>query len=110
MGELFLGKPDDLVLAFDVILQETGGWGEMTVGTAKNCIVFTSCKAWLILRPMTKELDVKFYYSEIIPSERVRKTTAYGKKYAHHIRVRSEREVDEELFDLLRKGHEFSLD
>lgn len=110
IGELFLDKPDELVLAFDTLVQQTASWGPMSIGAAKYSIVFASPKAWLIVKPMRRELDVKFYAEEVIPSERIRKTTAYGNKYAHHIRLRSEEEVDDEVLDLLKSGYRFSLD
>ena len=43
---------------------------------------FTNNKAWLIVKPMSKELDVKFYYSENIHSPHIKKTTLWGKKCA----------------------------
>ena len=82
MGELFVDKPDELVLAFDAIIEGTSHWEPNTVGASINTIVFTSQKAWLIVKPMTKE---------------------------HHIRLKSVEEVDAEVFRLLKMGHEYSL-
>ncbi len=109
MGELFVGKPDELVLAFNAILEGTTHWEPNTIGASINTIVFTSRKAWLIIRPMTKELDVKFYDHEKLESEALKKVSAFGKKYAHHIRLKSAEEVDAEVFRLLKIGHEYSL-
>lgn len=109
LGELFLGKPDDLVLAFDDILLAVANWEPNHVGTATKSIVFTSQKAWLIIKPMRKELDVKFYLDKPLESGRLKKVTALGKKYAHHIRVQTPEQVNSELIDLLRQGYEFSL-
>ncbi len=63
MGELFLGKPDELVLALDKLLVLTADWQPNEVGVAKNAIVSTSKKAWLIVKPMSKKLDIKFYHT-----------------------------------------------
>jgi len=109
MGELFVDKPDELVLAFDAIIEGTSHWEPNTVGASINTIVFTSQKAWLIVKPMTKELDVKFYFDEILESDALKKVSAFGKKYAHHIRLKSVEEVDAEVFRLLKMGHEYSL-
>jgi len=109
MGELFLGKPDELVLAFDAILQQVVHWGEMSVGTATHSIVFTSKKAWLIIKPMKQELDVKFYNKEILESDRVKKTTDYRNKFAHHIRLQHPEQVDKELLRILKVGYVYSL-
>ncbi len=109
MGELFLGKPDNLVLAFDALLMEVSKWTPCSAGTAKNSIVFASKKAWLIVKPMTKELDLKFYNDEPLDSYRLKKVSASFGKYAHHIRVKSEVELDQELYAILRIGFNHSL-
>ena len=111
MGELFIGKPDELVLVFDAILQHTADWEPNTIGTAKNSIVFSSQKAWLIVKPMSKVLDLKFYYNEALEQEVLHKVTPWGKKFAHHIRVQQQWELEEnkEIFKLLRLGFDYSL-
>lgn len=109
MAKLFVGKPDELVLAFDAILEGTAQWEPNTAGASINTIVFTSRKAWLIVRPMTKELDVKFYNDEKLESDALKKVSAFGKRYAYHIRLKSAEEVDGEVFRLLKMGHEYSL-
>ncbi|MBP2831092.1 hypothetical protein J8281_02730 [Aquimarina sp. U1-2] len=109
MGVLFLKKPDDLVLAFDKLLILTSQWEPNEVGVSKHSIVFTSKKAWLIVKPMQRVLDIKFYFDEELTSERIFKRAPWGKKYAHHIRVTTAEEIDDEIVSLLRKGFEFSL-
>ena len=109
MGELFLGKPDDLVLAFDKILQEVAGWAPNEVATAKHSIVFTSKKAWLIVKPMKSVLNLKFYYGDTLHSERIKNVVLHGKKMAHNIRVKNEYDIDEEIMQLLKKGFQFSI-
>ena len=110
IGELFLGKPDELVLAFDTIMTQVMEWQPNSVGAAKYAVVFTNKKAWLIIKPMTKELDVKFYYSERLESDALKKVAPFGKKFAHHIRVRSEFEVDDEVMRLLRMGFDYAME
>lgn len=109
LGLLFLDKPDNLVLAFDGIMSAVLQWEPNAMGASKNAIVFTNKKAWLILRPMAKELDLKFYYDEVIPHPLVKKTAEYKGKFAHHLRIKEEIEITPELLALLRKGFEFAL-
>lgn len=109
MGELFLGKPDALVLALDKLLIETSNWMPNEVGVAKNTIVFTSKKAWLIVRPMKNVLDIKFYYSEELESDIIHKRSPWSNKFAHHIRVENATQLNQEVFELLRKGFDYSL-
>ena len=87
IDELFEGKPDRLIVAFDKLLVSVIDWEPCSVGMSTKSIVFSKEKAWLIVRPMSKELDLKFYYSEVIQSPRIKKSSLWGKKYAHHIRI-----------------------
>ena len=109
IGELFLGKPDYLVLSFDRLVSAVGNWEPQSFGPSVNTIVFTNKKAWLIVRPMSKELDLKFYSNEIIESGLIKKTQAYGELIAYHIRIKEEHEVTSELINLLRKGFDYAL-
>ncbi len=109
IDDLFKGKPPELLLAFDKLLVEVIDWEPCGVGAAKKAIVFSSQKAWLIVRPMSKELDLKFYYGERIENEQIKKVQMWGKKFAHHIRVNNEYQLTEEVFQLLKKGHTFSM-
>lgn len=109
IGEFFIGKPDELVLAFDFILQSVAQWEPNSVGSATRSIVFTSKKAWLIIKPMKTELDVKFYYDSPIESGVLKKVTDFYGKFAHHIRIKSPEQIDGEVLRLLRMGYEYSL-
>jgi hypothetical protein len=109
IGELFLGKPDELVLAFDVLLQTTASWAPNSFGAATHSIVFTNSKAWLIIKPMKTVLDIKFYYDEEIPSDRFHKIGNYFGKFAHHIRVSDAEQLDKEFFELIRIGYDYAI-
>lgn len=109
LDALFENKPDDILLVFDRIMMEVVNWEPCSLGVAKKAIVFTSKKAWLIARPMSKVLDIKFYNDEPLDSQLFHKIDMWGKKYAHHIRLKNEEEVTEEVFELLKIGHLFSL-
>lgn len=78
VGELFQNKSDELVLAFDGILCVSENWKPNTYGADKHSIVFHSKRAWLIVKPKKKELDLKFYYDSEIESELLHKTTNFS--------------------------------
>lgn len=109
VGELFIGKPDALVLAFDSLQQEVMKWKPNDLSAAKHSVVFTSKKAWLIVKPMKEVLDLKIYHKNELNSVLIHKSTAYPNKRAYHIRIASEAEVSQQLLDLLHKGYSYSL-
>ena len=109
IGELFLEKPDELVLAYDDIIQHIQHWKPFSQGASVHSIIVTSKKAWLIIKPMKKELDVKFYTDQPIASDRIKKITEYRNKFAHHIRISDPMQVDQEVFALLRDGFNYSI-
>lgn len=109
LGSLFEGKPDDLVIAFDDILQMLTQWEPFHIGVAVHSIVVTSKKAWLIIKPMKKELDLKFYCDRPVESDRIKRVTEYRGKYAHHIRVATPEQLTEGVYGLLREGFEWSM-
>ncbi|MEL7145989.1 MAG: DUF5655 domain-containing protein [Bacteroidota bacterium] len=109
IGELFIGKPDHLVLAFDRIMTIVMAWEPNYMGPSTHTIIFTNKKAWLIVKPMKKELDVKFYCAHKIDSDFVKKHVPYANKIAHHIRIKEEYEVDAEVVDLLKQGYDYAM-
>jgi hypothetical protein len=68
IDDLFEKRADNVILAFESVLNVTMDWEPQSVGASVNTVIFTNKKAWLIVRPMTKELDLKFYYSEPLDS------------------------------------------
>jgi hypothetical protein len=46
---------------------------------------------------------------ENLDSTSIHKIVPWGRKFAHHVRISSPEEVDQELFGLLRKAHAYSL-
>ena len=109
IDDLFVDRPDHLVLAFDTLMTLVLHWEPVSFGASANTIVFTNSKAFLIVRPMTKVLDIKFYYDEPLSSEKLHKVSAFYGKYAHHIRIADEAEITDEVIELIRKGFEFGL-
>jgi len=107
IDDIFQGKSENLIHAFDQVLISVIDWEPCSVGASTKSIVFTKEKAWLIAKPMAKELDLKFYYSEKIDHPLIKKTTVFRDIHAHHIRISDESEVTDELITLLRKGYDF---
>ncbi len=110
MDDIFAEAPDHLLLAFDRILQHVMVWEPCTVGPARKSVVFANKAAWLIIKPMSKQLDVKFYYGSPIDHAKVKRITEYRGKYAHHIRVSNEEEITTEVLELLKMGYDFAME
>lgn len=110
MDDIFADAPDHLLLAFDRLLQHVMMWEPCTVGPARKSVVFANKSAWLIVKPMAKKLDVKFYYGSPIDHAKISRITEYRGKYAHHIRVSTEEEITTEVLELLKTGYDFAME
>jgi hypothetical protein len=106
LDSLFAGRPAELVLVFDKLLAEVADWEGVLVGTTPNCIVFTRRQTFLVIRPIKKELDVKFYSKIVHPEKPVYKSAASGNKFENHIRVSLLDDLRPALFTLLRESYE----
>src|ERR1700712_4186984 len=105
LDSLFKGRPAELVLVFDKILAEVADWEGVLVGTTPNCIVFTRRLTFLVIRPMKKELDIKFYSKAPHPEKPVYKSTAAGKKFENHIHISLLDDLRPALFSYLRESY-----
>lgn len=105
LDTLFAGRPKELVLVFDKILAEVADWEGVLVGTTPNCIVFTHRLTFLVIRPMKKELDIKFYSTVAHPEKPVFKSTKLGNKFENHIRIAQLDDLRPALFVYLRDSY-----
>jgi hypothetical protein len=105
VDSLFEGRPAELVLVFDKILAEVADWDGVLVGTTPNCIVFTRRWVFLVIRPMKKELDIKFYSKVVHPEKPVVKSVAVGNKFENHIRISLLDDLRPALFVYLRESY-----
>jgi hypothetical protein len=101
IDSLFDGKDKELILVFDKILAEVAGWDGVLVSTTPHCIVFVHRYTFLIIRPMKKALDVKFYSKTMLHGNLIIKSTGYEGKFENHIRVTALDELNQQLFSYL---------
>jgi hypothetical protein len=106
LDSLFLGRSPELVLVFDKLLAEVVDWEGVLVGTTPNCIVFTRRLTFLVIRPMKKELDLKFYSKMLHPEKPVLKSVASGNKFENHIRIALLDDLRPALFNYLRESYQ----
>jgi hypothetical protein len=109
LEDIFENRPDHLLLAFDTIMQTVMEWKPNSLGIAVHSAVFTNKKAWLIVKPLKKVLDVKFYYNSPIESDSFHKIQEYNGKFSHHYRIAHEEQLDQSFFEQLRRGFEYGM-
>jgi len=93
IDDLFLDKTDEIVLAFDAIYQ-------------KNCIVFLRNKTFLVIKPMKKWLEVKFFSDELIDDDSLHKFGKQGKNYFGIIRFENEHEINQRYLEYFRYSYD----
>lgn len=110
--DIFAGKPDEVHLAFDDVLLAVMDWQPNEVGAAAKAVVFTNKRAWLIVRPMSKLLELSFYSDGILVSPAIHKSGPNMNsktRFRHSIRLSGPGEVSPEVVDLLRLGYDFGM-
>jgi hypothetical protein len=105
IDSLFEGRPPELVLVFDKILAEVAGWDDVLVSTSKNCIVFVHRRTFLVIRPMQKQLDVKFYSKTRIESPMIIKSYVHAGKCENNVRPALLTDLSPRLFELIRNSY-----
>src|SRR6202011_3897022 len=101
IDSLFKGKPAELVLVFDKLLAVVADWKDVIVSTTPHCIVFVHRKTFLVIRPMQKVLDVKFYSLTAQTGHPGVNSVFYSGKYAHSIRPKTIDELTPQVFKLI---------
>jgi hypothetical protein len=102
---LFENKAEDLVFVFDKLLSNIIDWDGVNVSATKNCIVFVNSQTFLIVRPMKKELDLKFYTDKSNYEFPIYKTVEYSGRFENHIRVSTLDEIDNQVIDYIKSSY-----
>ena len=105
LDTLFAGRPPELVLVFDKILAEVADWDGVLVSTSPNCIVFVHKQTFFVIRPMQKQLDLKFYSATRLEETMIAKSVAYAGRYVNNVRVALLTDLSPLLFKLIRNSY-----
>lgn len=106
IDSLFEGKPMELMVLFDKILAEVADWENVLVSTTQNCIVFVHRQTFLIIKPMKKDLDLKFYSEKELTGKLVFKSSPHASRFENHIRVSSTDDLAPNLYKHLRHSYD----
>ena len=106
IDSLFEGKAEELTFVFDKLLSEIIDWDNVVVSATKNCIVFVHNQTFLIVRPMKKELDLKFYTEQEQEEEPIIKSIFYSGKYENHIRVSNLEQLTPIIYNYIKQSYQ----
>jgi hypothetical protein len=105
IDSLFEGKAEELVFVFDKLLSEIIDWQNVAVSATQNCIVFVHNQTFLIIRPMKKELDLKFYSATQQEEEPILKSILYSGKFQNHIRVSKLEDLTQTVYSYIKQSY-----
>jgi Domain of unknown function (DUF5655) len=106
IDSLFEGKAEELVFVFDKLLAEIVDWNSVAVSATQNCIVFVHNQTFLIIRPMKKELDLKFYSATQQEEEPIFKSLPYSGKFENHIRVAKLEDLTQNVYAFIKQSYQ----
>jgi hypothetical protein len=107
IDSLFEGKPMELIVVFDKMLAEIADWENVLVSTTQNWIVYVHRQTFLIIKPMKKELDLKFYSEKELIGKFIFKSSSHSSRFENHIRVSTTDDLTPNLYKHLR--HSYNL-
>jgi hypothetical protein len=106
IDSLFAGKKEELILVFDKLLAVIADWDDLTMGATQNCIVFVHHQTFLIIKPMTKALNLKFYSATQQEGLPIIKSTAYSGRFENHIGVADVSDLTPAVFSYIRASYQ----
>lgn len=107
LDSLFAGKPKELEYIFDKILAEVVEWDGVIVSNTQKCVLFVHRQTFLVIRPMSKFLDLQFYSKEELPGPPFLKSKKVSKRFQNHFRISRLEELSPVLIKHLRDSYDF---
>ena len=107
LDSLFAGKPKELEYIFDKILAEVVEWDGVIVSNTQKCVLFVHRQTFLVIRPMSKFLDLQFYSKEELPGPPFLKSKKVSKRFQNHFRISRLEELSPVLIKYLRDSYDF---
>jgi hypothetical protein len=80
-------------------------WDGVAVSATKNCVVFVHNQTFLIIRPMKKQLDLKFYTPTEQDEFPIIKSIFYSGKHENHVRVSELANLNTTIFKQIKESY-----
>jgi len=109
ISELFTQKDPALYLLYLKLEAAVKDWQDVAFSASKTCIVFAAARTFLVVKPMKNALDLSFMLPETREGFPIYKTSMYGKRHEHYIRLYDEEDLSPDVIDLLRLSHELAM-
>lgn len=109
VGELFINRSDELILLYDALASVIGNWDNVEIRAATHSVVFSVGRAFLVLKPMKDQLDLKIYLNEELESELFFKVNKYYGRFQCQIRLQNEWQMTDEFLDLVGLSYNEAL-
>jgi Domain of unknown function (DUF5655) len=105
LEDLFEGKPQVVSDLFDALLLEVIDWENVAFSATKNCIVFTHNRTFLVVKPMQKALNIKFYRTDFSDAPPIFKCVEWSGKYEVHVRLTDLEDLTTGIFNWIRNSY-----
>ena len=106
LNSLFAGKPKELEYVFDKILAEVIDWDGVIINNTRKAIMFVHNQTFLVIRPMSKFLDLQFYSKNAQACPPFFKSKKVSKKWENHLRISTLEELSPSLIRWIRESYE----
>ena len=106
VDDVFAKAAEEVVLTFDAVLLATAHWTPNYIGAAKRAVVCSKRKAWMIVRPYRRWLDLMVFFPEHRRETFVHKIKPRytGKMLEHVVRLQTAEELTEPVVKFLREA------
>jgi len=107
--DLFEGKAENLYALYQQLEREVKDWPDTVFSASKACIVFAAARSFLVVRVLKNALDLSFMLPETREGFPIYKTSMYGKRHEHYIRIYDEEDLSPDVVALIHLSYELAL-
>lgn len=106
ISDLFWGKAPHLYPLYQQLESELKSWPDVIFSASKTCAVFVAARTFLVVKPMKTALDLSFTLPETREGFPIYKSSMWGKRHEHYIRLYDAEDLSPDVIDLIRISYE----